>query len=319
MPPQGGLTHLTTMMALSGPARFASRRGFTLVELLVVIAIIGVLVGLLLPAVQAARESARRSSCTNNMKQVGLTIHNYADAQRERLPDALSNVNSALVGSGTATWPLHVVILGYAEDEQLRSAFKSSSAYMDTTAPGVAMFNCPSDLSKRDVNTTIKCTSSYLSNGVLFYDKPKLSKVTDGTSKTIALAEAYTQTSGSTGTPVITVYYRRNSNKAPTFAHPTNDTATVGRSNRPGATTPGAWNGGYNCQRANALADATSPPIQSPATASDADITRIQACHGSVVTIGMLDGSVRSASASMDPVVFWSAVTPTGAEQVESP
>jgi prepilin-type N-terminal cleavage/methylation domain-containing protein len=59
----------------------SARRGFTLVELLVVIAIIGVLIGLLLPAVQAARESARRSNCANNLKQLGLGIHNYADKQ----------------------------------------------------------------------------------------------------------------------------------------------------------------------------------------------------------------------------------------------
>ena len=56
-----------------------TRRGFTLIELLVVIAIIAVLIALLLPAVQAAREAARRASCVNNLKQIGLGLHNYHD------------------------------------------------------------------------------------------------------------------------------------------------------------------------------------------------------------------------------------------------
>jgi len=98
--------------------RLSTRSAFTLVELLVVIAIIGTLVGLLLPAVQAARESARRSTCVNNLKQIGVALHNYADAKKALPPAAISDY------MGTAQynlkgWGWTFQILPYMEEAPL--------------------------------------------------------------------------------------------------------------------------------------------------------------------------------------------------------
>src|ERR671912_555830 len=103
------------------------RRGFTLVELLVVIAIIGILVALLLPAVQAAREAARRMQCGNNLKQLGLALHNYHDTFKV-FPPALLNSGHVSAGYVTANFPEgprnhsgHLFLLPFIEQTTLHS------------------------------------------------------------------------------------------------------------------------------------------------------------------------------------------------------
>jgi prepilin-type N-terminal cleavage/methylation domain-containing protein/prepilin-type processing-associated H-X9-DG protein len=123
------------------------RRGFTLIELLVVIAIIGVLIALLLPAVQQAREAARRIQCTNNLKQVGLALHNYHDSNGSFPPGSI-----ATQGLGTislVTWTIS--ILPSMEQTTLWNAYNFSlnnehRANTTVIQARLTTFNCPSDI-----------------------------------------------------------------------------------------------------------------------------------------------------------------------------
>jgi prepilin-type N-terminal cleavage/methylation domain-containing protein/prepilin-type processing-associated H-X9-DG protein len=136
-----------------------TKRGFTLVELLVVIAIIGILIGMLLPAVQSVREAARKTSCLNNLRQLGLAMLSY-DAAFEQFPPSFEIEPGTVLTGNNGSWSIHGRLLPFLEQTNARKLVDLDLAWDSQINTGVPtlrieIFQCPSE-----VNSFVRVDSS---------------------------------------------------------------------------------------------------------------------------------------------------------------
>jgi prepilin-type N-terminal cleavage/methylation domain-containing protein/prepilin-type processing-associated H-X9-DG protein len=334
------------------------RRGFTLIELLVVIAIIAVLIALLLPAVQAAREAARRASCVNNLKQIGLGIHNYE-----------SSIGSLPWGEGRYglnTSPSSLLLmLPQLEQGNLYNTFNfsrinnglwNSQNAMNSTGQlaKVNLFICPSDVNRISMatngfpngdpgptNYAANAGNSPLSLQATTFDSSvgpfpgnigicaKLSNVTDGTSNTVAFADIVkgvgafannvdNMTPSATPVPLSTA--------ATGVSQTDYNNCKVGvprrvSSNNGGFPFGACWWWGRSGQ--NRFTGVMTPngfscDFSSFNSDSDDDAITAGSRHPGVVNTLMMDGSVRGVKSTINPTTWWAIISMAGGEVVSA-
>jgi prepilin-type N-terminal cleavage/methylation domain-containing protein len=294
--------------------RLRSRRsGFTLIELLVVIAIIGILIGLLLPAVQKVREAANRAKCQNQIKQLGLAVHNYCSTYQDKLPPA-----SALVaGQGGS---VIYFILPYIEQDVLYRAAQTAGTggaycHQSASVAPIKTLQCPSDITNTNGLDQAKTmpTTSYAGNGFLFGGSNgpgsatvglysanggvalyTIANIPDGTSNTVMFTEMSANrvdSTPSTWSTDYSTYYSAAGDflspyNSPLFNVPGAGTiATAATSNSSG----GCWLPQFNPTGISG----TNPALN----------YRVQGYHTATLVVGLADGSVRGVSASVSTTV----------------
>ena len=330
--------------------RAKANAAFTLVELLVVIAIIGTLVGLLLSAVQSAREAARRSSCQNNLRQLGIAIHNYETATRCFPPSG-----QAVAATGKAPWSGQSLLLPYVEGDTLFTKIDFTKPYDDAVNKAVLPPNgvapmridllvCPSDPGirpKLDGSGTAEhypvcyglCAGVYkiydpatkTDGGTAFAPFVKLrpNVFSDGLSKTLAMSEvkAFTPRSqdiaGLTDTPPATAAAAGGLVDANSFAEKGHTEWVCGRVLHCGFTTTFPPNTlvpyTHSDNRQYDVDICGSREGTTPSAPTQAAVTS-RSHHAGLVSTCFMDGSVRSVANGVLGDVWRALSTRAGGE-----
>jgi prepilin-type N-terminal cleavage/methylation domain-containing protein len=286
-------------------------RAFTLIELLVVIAIIAILIGLLLPAVQKVRDAAARMSCSNNVKQLGLAVHNYASANNDKLPPGWSSTAGVQYGS------LHYWLLPYIEQENVYKAAGNNSWNQNNTP--IKTFVCPSDPtvwnSYPQGGTNYAWNVWVFSGGVGWGGDQKpgtiVSGMPDGTSNTVIFAERYRLCQPSSGghtDPVWAAHPWSTPNGPWAVAAFGYTTWSAGNTGVNGG--GGNLNGYYPDYTTRGQGPGGNLPFQTSPSSANCNWYATQGGHSGSMIVGMGDGSVRGVNPGVNIQTWIYVCTP---------
>jgi prepilin-type N-terminal cleavage/methylation domain-containing protein len=284
-------------------SREGERRAVTLVEVLVVIAIIGALIALLLPAAQMVREAASVIQSKNNLRQILLATHHFADTNGGYLP----TIDGWNYHTHDYNNSLFVAILPFIEEgnlyAQFRSRFPGRQAGSDHT---IRILLSPADPTVTDSRST-KGTASYAGNALVFAPKSGLHSISDGLSNTIAYAEHYAHACGGTNFYWVMDLFPAIFPPGPDGVRELRRTTFADKAM--GDVYPITTGDPPSSQGSVAgLTFQVRPRI------SDCDPRLAQTPHRGGMLAGLADGSVRTLSPGMSPSTYWAAVTPAGGE-----